>query len=334
MKWLKIYFIALFLVLGASATLWAQSEDVDITSAQARAFSDPKWQATIDQITAQTKQLLIENEKLSSEYDFLQQKKDSLKTDLEKIKAEIKQLESQKQKVLPASSNNTDESADALSNMAEVQKQIDALEMSNKDLEKQLADIQEKNRLWKIKLSTLENQKRDASLDANYKEAVSQPQKVLPEGEMGNLQAQLDKSLQNEKELTEALAKISAENDKLPQETETLKKQNRDLEQRLKVLKREIAAKEKQNEKMQKSAKKMKPKSQGVSGDLLKQKQNLETEVAKLTKQLDAVGKTVGESKEVLEKKRQLMDQIMHLDAENQELHAKIDALVAETPSK
>ncbi len=331
MRLIRIFFFGLFFLLGVGFISWAQSEDVDTSSSQARNLSEPKWQQTLDEVAAQTKELLTENEKLSSEYEFLQEKVSVLKADLEKTRAEIKQIEGKKQKAMPPSGQYKDQTAEASAKMADLQKQIEQMGAGNQDLEKELADIQEKNRLWRMKVSALETQKRDAKLDANYKEAATD---AGLDDQTQSLQAQLDKSLADEKELKEALKKVSAQSESLPQDTGDFKKKNRDLQERLKVLKRDIAAAQIENQKLAKSAKKSKPKSQGVSESLLRQKKTLEAEVEKLTKQLDSVGKAVGQSKEALEKKRQLMDQIMHLDAENQELHAKIDALVAESPTR
>lgn len=332
MRLIKIFLIGFFLFLGVSSATRAQSEEVDISSSQARNLSDPKWQQTLDEVASQTKELLTENEKLSSEYEFLQEKVSTLRADLEKTRTEIKQIQDKKQKAMPSSSGQyKDQTAEASAKMTDLQKQIDEMAAGNEDLEKELADIQEKNRLWRMKVSTLETQKRDAKLDANYKEASADADL---DDQTQSLQAQLDKSLADEKELTQALKKVTAQSESLPQDTGDFKKKNRDLQQRLKVLKRDIAAAQIENQKLAKSAKKSKPKSKGAPESLIRQKKTLEAEVEKLTKQLDAVGKAVGQSKEALEKKRQLMDQIMHLDAENQELHAKIDALVAESPTR
>ncbi|MCB9771698.1 MAG: hypothetical protein H6754_04050 [Candidatus Omnitrophica bacterium] len=319
MRFVKTFFICLFMILGVTLCVQAQ-EDLDISSTDARSLSNPQWQKTIDQITAETQSLMKENEKLSSEYEFLQEKVAGLKAELTKTKAQVKVLQSSKQKISKVMKDSGKNDPDAKAKMDDLQNEIDAIESENKDLEKQLLDIQEKNRLWKIQASKLENQKRDAVMDTGYAQATS-------EAETKDLQNQLQSALAKEKELVAALARVTAENEARPKQAVDLRKKNRDLEDRLKILKRQIVAQEKKNEKLQRSAKKVKGNSKGVSGDLVRQKKALEAEIASLTSQLDSVSKTVGQSREVLEKKRMLMDQIMRLDAENQELRSKIDAM-------
>ena len=326
MRSMKVLWICFFLTLAAAGSLWA-ADDGKVSSAD--------WQTTLEQLTAQSKALSAENEKLSSEYEFLQEKATGLKTDLKKRKAELKQMKAQKKKGHSSADKYQDPNSGAFAQMDKLQEEIDALKVTNKDLEKELADIQEKNRLWKIQVSTLENKKRDVKLDVNYQEATAGDSDPVANDAVVDLQARLDKSMQEEKDLTAALKRMTAQNKNFPQDQRAMKKKNRDLQNRLKILKRQIAVQEAKNARLQKSAKKGKGTSKGTlksdSAKLLKEKKSLELEIAKLTKQLDGVSKTVGESQDVLEKKRQLMDQIMHLDAENQELHAKIDALAVPT---
>lgn len=329
MRFIKISSLCLFVLWAVTSSSWAQYDAEDVSSSEARSLSNPEWQATLDMITRQTKELLKENEKLNSEHEFLQEKVSGLKASLEKTKAEIKQLQSQKTKAGTVSPKVA--VSDASDKMSDLQKEIDDLSAENKDLEKELTEIKEKNRLWKIQVASLQNQKRDTRLDANYEEARGSGFEAGTQYPSSDLQRQLDKSLQNEKDLAEALEKITAQNEDYPEEEAVLKKKTRDLEDRVKMLRKDIAAQQQQNEKLKKSAKKGKGATSGASVDLVKQKKLLESDVVKLTAQLDAVSKTVGESKEVLGKKRQLMNQIMHLDAENQELRGKIDALVADS---
>ncbi len=160
--------------------------------------------------------------------------------------------------------------------LAKLQKEIDAAEEVNKGLQKKLADIQEKNRLWKLQASQLENKKRDANLDLNYQQSQSAAA-AKAAGATDDLQAQLVQSLKEEKELTLALDKLSAQKDTLPKETAALKKKNVELGNRVKDLKKQIAAQETKNEKMQKAALKGVGAAGGqrVSPDLLKKKKEL-----------------------------------------------------------
>jgi chromosome segregation ATPase len=322
MRLMKVFGICFFLILGTTGSLWA-AEDADVLSAD--------WQTTLEQLTAQSKALSAENEKLSSEYEFLQEKVAGLKIDLKKRKAELKQMKSHQHNSRKSAGKYQDPNSQTFAQMDKLQEEIDALQATNQGLEKELADIQEKNRLWKIQVSTLENKKRDVKLDANYQEATAGDSDHLVNDEAIDLQTRLDKSMQEEKDLAASLEKMTAQNKDFPQDQRAMKKENRDLQNRLKILKRQIAVQEAKNARLQKSAKKGKRTPRGVFAKLLKEKKALELEIAKLTKQLDSVSKMVGESQDVLEKKRQLMDQIMHLDAENQELHAKIDALAVPT---
>ncbi len=321
MRLMKFFGICFFLILVTTGSLWA-ADNADVSSAD--------WKTTLEQLTAQSKALSVENEKLSSEYEFLQEKVAGLRVDLKKRKAELKQMKSQKKKGKQSASRYQDPNSGAFAQMDQLQEEIDALKVTNKGLEKELVDIQEKNRLWKIQASTLNNKKRDVKLDANYQEATAGDSDYLANDTAMDLQTRLDKSMQEEKDLAASLAKMTAQNKDFPQDQRAMKKKNRDLQNRLRILKRQVAVQEKKNARLQKSTKKNKRAPKGVSVKLLKEKKSLELEIAKLTKQLDGVSKTVGESKDVLEKKRELMDQIMHLDAENQELHAKIDALAVQ----
>jgi len=283
------------------------------------------WQDTIDHVTKETNSLMTENEKLNTEYEFLQKKAASLKDELDRTRTEVKDLQKLKAKNPKASA--TDSTMVDSVEMAKLQKEADDIEAVNKGLQKQLSDIQEKNRLWKLQESQLENKKRDANLDLNYQQAQVEAA-AKSDSASADLQKQLAQSLKEEKDLTEALSKFSMQGDKLPKETIALKKKNGELESRVKDLKKQIALQEKKNEKMQKAAVKGVADGQRVSPELLKKKKALENEVAKLTAQLDGVNATVTQSKDVLGKKRQLMDQIMYLDAENQTLRAQIDEML------
>lgn len=322
MRLMKISWICCFVVLAVTGSLWAV-DDADVSSAE--------WQSTLEQLTAQSKALSAENEKLSSEYEFLQEKVAGLKSDLKKRKVELKQMKSQKKNGKQPAGEYQDPNSGAFAQMDQLQQEIDALKVTNQGLEKELADIQEKNRLWKIQASTLENKKRDVKLDANYQEATAGDNDHVSHDVAMDLQTRLEKSLQEEKDIEAILRKMTAQNKNSPQDQRAMKKKNRDLQNRLKILRRQIALQEKKNTRLEKSTKKSKRAPKGASAKLLKEKKFLELEIAKLTKQLDGVSKAVGESKDVLDKKRQLMDQIMHLDAENQELHAKINDLIAQT---
>jgi chromosome segregation ATPase len=329
MKFLRGSLIGLFLLLAGVGQILAQTETEEMPQADKVSVGDEDWQKTIDHVTTETNSLLTENEKLNTEYEFLQKKAASLRAELEKTRSEVKKLPKQKLKNEAVVTENTD-STD-MEEMAKLQKEIDAAEEVNKGLQKKLADIQEKNRLWKLQASQLENKKRDANLDLNYQQSQSAAA-AKAAGATDDLQAQLVQSLKEEKELTLALDKLSAQKDTLPKETAALKKKNVELGNRVKDLKKQIAAQETKNEKMQKAALKGVGAAGGqrVSPDLLKKKKELENEVAKLTAQLDGVNATVNQSKDVLGKKRQLMDQIMYLDAQNQTLRSQIDEMLSQ----
>lgn len=309
----------LFLVLGVSRN----------SPAQEATLSNPDWQATVEKIKLKTKALLTENEKLNSEYEFLQGRVAGLKADIERIKSEIKELNAKK-KVSGAKAPNQPD-GEAIAKMADLQKQIDDINSENKELEKQLAEVQEKNRLWKVQLSEVESQKRDVNLDVQYQKAQGENAAKNPASQ---LQAELEKTLKKEKELSEALTRMNTEGGNSMMDSGNLKKNNRDLEDHIKLVKKQIAEQKKQNEKMRKAGSKLKPKPPANISALEKQKRSLEDEVAKLSRQIDAVSKTVGESQEALENKRRIMDRIMRLDSDNQELRAKIDALVSPIPEK
>lgn len=328
MRSLRVFFMFLFLLGGCVVSAYALPEAEDespaVPATDSGPASDADWQKTIDHVTGETKSLLTDNEKLNTEYEFLQKKAASLKAELEKARAEVKVQQKTKKTSVPAVDNSPQDSAE----MEKLQKEVDETQAENKDLQKKLADIQEKNRLWKIQASQLENQKRDSNLDLNYQQAQAE-KAAAAQGADQDLQAQLAQSLKEEKELTEALKKLSTQKGQLPKETATMKKKNSELENRIKDLKKQIAAQESKNDKMQKEYAKGNGGKQIVSPDLLRKKKELEAEVAKLTAQLDGVNATVTQSKDVLGKKRQLMDQIMYLDAENQALRAQIDSMLS-----
>lgn len=327
MRFLRVFFVFLFLLSAGVLNAFAQSED---EAAEAPvSMNDDDWQKTIDHVTGETKSLLTENEKLNAEYEFLQKKAASLRAELERTRAEVKAQ--QKTKKAPVSGG--DNIAQTSAEMAKLQKEVEETEAENKALQKQLADIQEKNRLWKIQASQLENQKRDANLDLNYQKAQAE-KAAADQGASKALQLELEQSLQEEKELTAALNKLTAQKGQLPKETAAMKKKNSELELRVKELKKQIAAQEKKNEKMQKDYAKANGGKQVASPELLRKKKELEAEVAKLTAQLEGVNATVTQSKDVLGKKRQLMDQIMYLDAENQALRSQIDEMLSQPQPK
>lgn len=322
-KKLCVIFGVLVFILSAVSGLQAQTTAAEKVSPQAvRTLSHPEWQQMVDELKAETKSLLDENEKLSSEYTSLQEKLSGLQQSLKALRADVSKQESEnkylKQKQQASGSGATPESQQKL------EKEFAALQAKNEVLKKELAEVQERNSVWEKQLSSLQVQKRGLLLDMKLQEAAREGAQTTEDPELKQLVQQLAEAQEKSIEIDKTLQELSAQKQASPQDIDQLKSDNKALGGQLADLEAQRRQKEQENKKIEQENRSLAAAAQKGPADLEKRKKALEQQVVKLESQFDGLRKSVDETKAVLDRKRSLMDEIMKLDAENQETRKRI----------
>lgn len=291
-------------------------------------LNDEEWQATLENIKSDTSGLLEANEQLNSEYDFLKQKLAGLQESFAKVKEQNTELQMENQKLETSRGAQRRSAEDLQQKLLQAQSEAGSLQTDNKPLRERLSRLEEQNQQLQTRLQELQGQKREMLLDLKLQEASQGETQEFDDDEIRKLNDQISRYEFQEKEFKAELESSQSGVDKVLNETETLVRENNDLEGNLAELKLKRdnqlkinAQLKKENERLTKSV------SQGPA-DLVKQKSVLETKISALSKELDAIRKSVQDSASVLEKKRTLMDEVMTLDAENQALRDEIAQLL------
>ena len=133
--------------------------------------------------------------------------------------------------------------------------------------------------------------------------------------------------------MNEKVASLRNQRDILPQEITTIELENKTLKLQVAEVKKERDKKLRANKLFRRENERLENASGRVPSHFLREKRALDTEVVKLEGRLSKVKESISESKSILQKKRQLMDEIMFLDSENQKLRNSIADLMKEITS-
>lgn len=297
-----------------------------VSGDKASALSHEDWQTTLENIKSDTNSLLEANKQLNSEYDFLKQKLAELQNRFAKVKEENANLEIQNQNLEKSRSDKRRASEEIEQKMLKMQNEAVELGTKNKPFRGQLTQIEEQNEQMQKTLHGLQSQKREILLDLKLQEAARGEAKDIDDEETRKLNQQLSEYQQREKELNTELAQSQDEMQGVLEDIENINKENSEFEAQLSDLRVKKENQIRTNEQLRKENERL-AKSPGPA-DLVKQKNALEAKIHSLTKELDSIRKSVQESSSVLEKKRGLMDEVMKLDAENQELRTQVADLL------
>ena len=316
---------AVMLVLSSALSAGAEGSDLKAVSpAEAKAMDGESWKTMVGEIKAETKALLEENEKLNAEYEFLRQKLSGMKDSLETLKKAVEKQESENKSFKVVHEEQSKKDSSLKDQVTVLDDEVKAIQSENEDLQRKLADVEEKNKLWDVQAASLENQKQEAAMDVKIDEAKQEEALRGEAAAVQELQEQLTKFQKEDEQLSQTIAELTQEQQSLVKGIEEGKTQNRELEDKVARLRRQTETKRLENERKRQELKKRIDPALRVPPDLIQEKQRLEVEVANLSSQLESLNKSAVESNSVLARKRELMNQIMRLDAENQELRNTI----------
>lgn len=324
------FLFAVILVLSSVIGAGAGVSDLkSVSPAEAKAMDSESWKNMVGEIKAETKALLEENEKLNAEYEFLRQKLSGMKDSLETLKKDVEKQESENKSLKAVHEEQSKKDSSLKDQVTVLDDEVKAIQSENEDLQRKLADVEEKNKLWDVQAASLENQKQEAAMDVKIDEAKQEEALRGEAAAVQELQEQLTKFQKEDEQLSQTIAELTQEQQSLVKGIEEGKTQNRELEDKVARLRRQTEAKRLENERKRQELKKRIDPALRVPPDLIQEKQRLEIEVANLSSQLESLNKSAVESNSVLARKRELMNQIMRLDAENQELRNTIADLTS-----
>ncbi len=280
-----------------------------------------------DQVKQDIAGLLSENSRLEEEYKELKSRVLESQTNINDYKIENRALEQE----IEQARNLTDKqryTRDSLTQRIELlKKEIAGNEEKSGALETDLGSYDEKLKTWQAKIADLDNQKN--LLTTQLQEEEAQRRRILS-GEAEEIKAlkeQLSAIQGGENNVLQAIEASRQENQKAMEEIEVLKNENKNFEDQIVQLQRDKEIKARENAELQKQAEsvKMGPDYAGK----LQEKKVVEARVKNLEGELENVRRSLESSVGLQSQKRELVDQIMTVDKENQELRNKVSELKA-----
>jgi predicted nucleic acid-binding Zn-ribbon protein len=312
------------------AVVFAQESEpaTQVSSRDVKSLPDPQWQKIVDDLQAESKTMRDENDKLNSEYNMLQEKLSGLQDSITKLRTEISGQEAENKRLQQKQRERVESDDGVRQNVQKAEKEVAGLEAQNNKLSQDLAELEEKNNLWETKLSGLQVQKRELLLDMKLQEFANEESSGKEDDELKALTRQLVDVQGREAGLRKALAELGTQSQALPPETEKLKAENKVLADQIVGLETQRKQKEIENKKMEEENRRIAAAGPQLPGELVKQQKILENQIAGLETQLESLRQSVAQAKAVLDKKREMMDEIMRLDSENQDLRNRINDLL------
>lgn len=327
---IAVFFMFSILVCSAGAQ---GTKITGINPSEVKSLNSAQWRATLDDAKADVKGLLEENEKLNSEYVSLKEKHANLKDILNQLNAEIKDQEQENARLKKRRQEQLRNMDFLYAQTGASRKEIEVHKAKRNELKKQLDNIEEKNRLWQLKVNDMEMQRRDLLLDLKLQEISRQEIREVSDDEIVELKERLRKSKREEEKLSGKAAALRGQSGVLPKEITDIESENKALELQIVQVKKKRDKKLRANKLLRRESERLKNTANKVPARLLKEKRSLEVEVVKLERRLSKVRESVSKSKSILQKKRQLMDEIMSLDSENQKLRNSIADFMKEITS-
>ncbi|HLF19012.1 MAG TPA: hypothetical protein VI749_09035 [Candidatus Omnitrophota bacterium] len=280
-----------------------------------------------DTIKQEIGRLLVDNKKFEAEYQALKQQ-------LDELKGTFETKEKRFEKFVP---KNMEEERDQ-------QRRINSLKALYQDVEKlkneimmkksrttylttQLIDLEEKQRLWKMKLTELEITKREIELDIRMKEYEVNEHQRGKDATLNELQDKIQKALDEEREL---LSRISAIEDGVyysPAKAVELETQNDELTLRVQSLEKDLEFAHRETEILEKK-RLLASKSRGSS--ILKkqvEKRELEGQVEELRRRMEQLNALMDESIARKAEKEGLLQSFVQMEQDNQKLRTQIEEM-------
>ena len=309
---MKNIFIMIFLILAFSLeqSSFAQPEE----SAEPASEVKSQWQVNLDIIKEETNKLIDEHNALRDQHEALRAK-------LSSLEAASSQQKAKRGKILKNNQRLEVETEEQVRTLNSLQEETDALQKeilvqasANEALNEKLTEQKESGKLLETKLSELELKKKEMLLDLKLEEAMRDEGGT--EGrELNNLKKDLSGHEKKEQTLAQSIKETKEKSVYYNEQVVRISRENKELEKQIAQL---------QKRKGSVKSPSMEEPASVIPADQLKEKKQLEARIQQMGTQLEQLQASVRGSSEMLERKRNLISQIMTLDEENQKLRDRV----------
>ncbi|MCA9400177.1 MAG: hypothetical protein KC713_01020 [Candidatus Omnitrophica bacterium] len=278
----------------------------------------------IDSIKNEIQSLIIRNKSLKAEQEKLLREMQSLEETVETKNKTVKRLKSEAQKASDIYARHKEVLEYPIEDPDQLKSEILLQESKNKFLMGQLMDVQDQQKVRKLKLADLQFEKRSLLLELKEKEFHYEEQSRKYEMEIARLQDELEFHLSQEQEIQMMLQQLQAERETFPHLIQRLKQENEDLEHKINHLNRRIEFTKRENTHLKNKRALF---TKVNEGDLISSKNTLETlqeEVSQLRMAYDTLSDKAQSRLSARKEKTEILKQIVDLDKENQVLREQI----------
>ena len=331
-KSMKKYFFYVISIAVVSCVFFsgafAQEQSAMDRISQIKTLGAADWQSTVDDAKKEVQDLLRENERLSAEYDFLKEELSTLQAGLLELKEEVESKERSNEALNKFHQDQKSSRAGIKKDMARMKQEIAEIEKEKNALLNQLNQEEKQTGLWQSKLSDLQVKERELGLELKLQEIARQELEQGQDEELERLKDELSGYQGQEKKLEKELRTVEDRFKKIPYETDEIAVFNKEMEMKIERVRSDYEAKKRANQELSKKNEALEREAGKVPENLVKEKKEIEKEIRDIEQKLNNVRQSIADSADLVQKKRQLMDEIMRMDSENQELRKKIDALM------
>ncbi len=284
------------------------------------------WKKSIQEVKDTTTKVVEENRKLQQEYDALQQDVAGIQDEIRRYQTDNKQKESEVAEMKKFVADKKQEASGLQGDLETLRRDIEAINAENASLKEELSQLDEIQKLWKLKVSDLEVQKSLSNLDAKMEESLLTNNKMVAQ-ELGPLKKAWEESQSQEADLKKKLGEAMAREGELQAQLETLRVQNDDLDKEAAERKQDAEWQKHRNEQLQQEYADQERSADQEYAQKLKEKAALQKDIEGLERQADELKSSVDGYEKLQKKKRALIDEIIGLDQANQDLRGQIQDL-------
>jgi hypothetical protein len=278
-------------------------------------------------IKSEIARLLQENKKLELKYAALKQR-------LESLKEGVAVREKETSKTMPEEWQQDRDhqrrinSIKALYSDAEKLKDDLVVKKSrNAYLSGQLLDLEEKQRLWKLRYSDLEFFKRETELDIKMLEYELKDRQQKRDRQVNDLRRQIQKSMEEEREILNRVSAIEEGTYYSPAMAAALESENDQLEIKLQAIDHELEFKNRELDILEKK-RMLAAKSRGVvAGKKLEERNRLRQDVEILKQKASELNAELEESLTHKLEREEILKDFVRIQQENDKLRTQVSEI-------
>ncbi|MBU0467589.1 MAG: hypothetical protein KJ736_00825 [Candidatus Omnitrophica bacterium] len=309
-----ILILIIISILICGNTVFAQDYD----------YWEAKDNVELMNIKREISELLAENSKLSTEYNNLRREMYDLKTAIDNVVAEIKEMGENARKAVGRQGERTKEIKIKMENIKQMQDDALIAKSRLSLLKGKALDSEEKMNLRNLKLKELDYKKRELEMEWEMKASIHASEMLKEKEGLDRLTQKLEQNLRKKQELE---SQVISQKTKVLEATESIRTTSAEikaLEEKLKLLQKEKEYKSKMIVFL-KDRRTIVVKEQELTlWDDEYNKVILAEEVRKLKKEHEDFNNAMKVSLSSQTRKRELLEQVMEIDKENQQLRRQI----------